>query len=59
MNAMEMCRKLPIAEGFLSGTSTGGDVLEAIRLGKELESDATIVTIRVTNESEIRKTPQG
>ncbi|MEP2715275.1 cysteine synthase family protein [Pseudophaeobacter sp.] len=43
--AIAMCRKLAASEGIFGGTSTGGNVATAIKLGMKLGRDATIVTI--------------
>lgn len=43
--AIAMCRKLAASEGIFGGTSTGGNVATAIRIGMKLGPDATIVTI--------------
>ncbi len=43
--AMEMCRTLAAKEGIFAGTSTGGNVVDAIRLGMELGPDKTVVTL--------------
>ncbi|MCG8494097.1 MAG: cysteine synthase family protein [Sneathiellales bacterium] len=43
--AMNMCRELAAREGIFAGTSTGGNVVDAIRIGMELGSGKTVVTI--------------
>ena len=43
--AMEMCRTLAAKEGIFAGTSTGGNIVDAIRLGMDLGPDNTVVTI--------------
>lgn len=43
--AMAMARRLAREEGVLAGTSTGGNVLVAIREGQRLGPDSTVVTI--------------
>lgn len=44
-DAIATCRKLAALEGIFGGTSSGGNVATAIRLGMKLGPDATIVTI--------------
>ncbi len=43
--AMNMARKLAKYEGILAGTSTGGNVTTAIKIGKQLGPSANIVTV--------------
>ena len=43
--AMETARILAKTEGIFSGTSTGGNVATAIKLGQRLGPDATVVTV--------------
>jgi cysteine synthase A len=43
--AMAMAFRLAREEGLFAGTSTGGNVIAALRLAEELGPDATIVTI--------------
>jgi cysteine synthase A len=43
--AMDTARRLAQAEGILAGTSTGGNVATAIKLGQRLGPDATVVTL--------------
>ena len=43
--AMTMARQLAEAEAIFGGTSTGGNLATAIKLGRRLGPDATIVTI--------------
>ncbi len=43
--AMDMARRLAKVEGLFAGTSTGGDVVKAIEIGRRLGPDATVVTI--------------
>ncbi len=44
-DAMGMSRRLAQSEGLLAGTSTGANLLAAIRVGTELGPDATVVTV--------------
>lgn len=43
--AMDMCRRLAAEEGIFAGSSTGGNVVDAIRLGMQLGPDRTVVTV--------------
>jgi cysteine synthase A len=43
--AIETARRLARSEGIFAGTSTGGNVATAIRLGQRLGPKATIVTV--------------
>ena len=43
--AMETARQLARTEAIFAGTSTGGNVATAIKLGRRLGSDATVVTL--------------
>ncbi len=43
--AMDTARKLARSDGLFAGTSTGGNVATAIRIGKKLGPNATVVTI--------------
>ena len=43
--AMETARQLARTEGIFAGTSTGGNVATAIKLGRRLGPDATVVTV--------------
>lgn len=42
---MAMCRRLATEEAIFAGTSTGGNVVKAIELGRRLGPGATVVTI--------------
>jgi cysteine synthase A len=42
-----MARRLAREEGLFAGTSSGGNVLAAIRVGQRLGPDATVVTLLV------------
>ncbi len=44
-DAMETARQLARTEGICAGTSTGGNVATAIKLGRRLGPDATVVTV--------------
>ncbi|HYA63880.1 MAG TPA: cysteine synthase family protein [Candidatus Sulfotelmatobacter sp.] len=43
--ALAMALRLAREEGIFAGTSTGGNVIAALRLAEELGTDATIVTV--------------
>src|SRR6266481_5079044 len=43
--ATAMALRLAREEGLFAGTSTGGNVIAALRLAEELEPDATVVTV--------------
>jgi cysteine synthase A len=43
--SMEMARRLAKEEGLFAGTSTGANVVVALKKAKELGSDATVVTV--------------
>ncbi|HVT60126.1 MAG TPA: pyridoxal-phosphate dependent enzyme [Thermoanaerobaculia bacterium] len=43
--AVAMARRLAREEGLFAGTSTGGNVIAALRLAEQLGPDATIVTV--------------
>jgi len=45
--AEEMARRLAREEGLLAGTSSGGNVVAALRLAEELGPQATVVTLLV------------
>ena len=40
-----MCRELAAKEGILAGTSSGMNVVAAIKLAKELGAGETVVTV--------------
>ncbi|MBT5266695.1 MAG: cysteine synthase family protein [Rhodospirillaceae bacterium] len=44
-DAMEMARRLAREEGMFAGTSTGGNVVAALRVAERLGPDATVVTV--------------
>ena len=46
-DAKEMARRLAREEGLFAGTSSGANVLAAIRMGQELGPKATVVTLMV------------
>ncbi len=46
-DAKEMARRLAREEGLFAGTSSGANVLAALRVGQELGPDARIVTLMV------------
>ena len=43
--AIAMCRRLAAEEAIFAGTSTGGNIVKSIELGRKLGRDATVVTI--------------
>jgi cysteine synthase A len=43
--ATAMALRLAREEGLFAGTSTGGNVIAALRLGEQLGPDATVVTV--------------
>lgn len=43
--AAAMARRLAREEGLFAGTSTGGNVIAALRLAEQLGPDATVVTV--------------
>ena len=43
--AMEMALRLAREEGIFAGTSTGGNVVAALRVAEQMESKATVVTV--------------
>jgi cysteine synthase A len=45
--AQEMCRRLAREEGIFAGTSSGLNVLAALRVAEKLGSDATVATLMV------------
>lgn len=45
--AMAMSRRLAREEGIFAGTSSGGNVVAALRVAKELGPDAVVVTVMV------------
>lgn len=45
--AMEMCRRLAREEGIFAGTSSGLNVIAALRVAQRLGPDATVATIMV------------
>lgn len=45
--AMAMSRRLAREEGVFAGTSSGGNVVAALRIAEELGPDATVVTVMV------------
>jgi cysteine synthase A len=45
--ATAMALRLAREEGLLAGTSTGGNVIAALRLAERLEPDSTVVTVMV------------
>jgi cysteine synthase len=45
--AMAMARRLAAEEGLFAGTSTGANVVAALRVAERLGADATVVTIAV------------
>ena len=45
--AIQMCRRLAREEGIFAGTSSGLNVVAALRIAERLGSDATVVTLMV------------
>jgi cysteine synthase len=45
--AMSMCRRLAREEGILAGTSSGLNVIAALRVARKLGPDATVATIMI------------
>ncbi|MFJ6078533.1 PLP-dependent cysteine synthase family protein [Pseudarthrobacter sp. NPDC092419] len=45
--AMAMSRRLALEEGIFAGTSSGGNVVAALRIAKDLGPEATVVTVMV------------
>ena len=45
--AMSMCRRLAREEGIFAGTSSGLNVIAALRVAKQLGPDATVATIMI------------
>ncbi|MFD5276457.1 PLP-dependent cysteine synthase family protein [Pseudarthrobacter sp. NPDC058362] len=45
--AMAMSRRLALEEGIFAGTSSGGNVVAALRIAKGLGPEATVVTVMV------------
>lgn len=45
--AKEMCRRLAREEGIFAGTSSGLNVLAALRVAEKLGSEATVATLMV------------
>ena len=43
--AVQMCRRLAREEGILAGTSSGLNVVAALRVAERLGSDATVATV--------------
>jgi cysteine synthase A len=46
-DAMAMARRLAMEEGLFAGTSTGANVIAALRMAEALPSDAVVVTLAV------------
>ena len=46
-DAQQMARRLAREEGIFAGTSTGANVVAALKVAEQLPSDATVVTIAV------------
>ena len=44
-DAVAMTKRLALEEGIFAGTSTGGNVVAALRVAEQLDSNSTIVTI--------------
>lgn len=46
-DAVAMSRRLALEEGIFAGTSSGGNVVAALRVAEQLGPDATVVTVMV------------
>ena len=46
-DAQEMARRLAREEGLFAGTSTGANVIAALRIAEQLEASSTVVTVAV------------
>ncbi len=55
--AMDMCRQLAAKEGIFAGTSTGGNVVDAIRLAQKLGPGKTVVTLMCDSGVKYLSTP--
>ena len=58
-DATAMALRLAREEGLFAGTSTGANVIAALRLAEELGGDATIVTIMCDTGMKYLKTFRG
>ncbi|MFN2623719.1 MAG: PLP-dependent cysteine synthase family protein [Chthoniobacterales bacterium] len=58
-DATAMALRLAREEGLFAGTSTGGNVIAALRLAEQLGQDATIVTVMCDTGMKYLKTYQG
>ena len=56
-DAMAMARRLAREEGIFAGTSTGGNVLKAMEIGRDLGPEATVVTIIADSGIKYTSTP--
>jgi cysteine synthase A len=56
-DAMAMARRMAWEEGIFAGTSTGANVVAALRLAKTMAPDQTIVTIAVDSGMKYLSTP--
>jgi cysteine synthase len=56
-DAEAMARRLAKEEGLFAGTSSGANVLAAIRVGQQLGSDATVATLLVDSGLKYLSTP--
>ncbi len=57
-DAMIMARRLAKEEGLFAGTSTGANLIAALKKAKELGPNATVVTIMVDSGMKYLSTPQ-
>jgi len=58
-DAIAMALRLAREEGLFAGTSTGGNVLAALRLAEQLDSSSTIVTVMCDTGMKYLKTYRG
>lgn len=56
-DAMRMARRLARVEGLCAGTSTGANVVAALRVGERLGADATVVTVMCDSGVKYLSTP--
>lgn len=55
--AQEMARRLAREEGLFAGTSTGANVIAALRVAEQLDASATVVTLAVDSGLRYLSTP--
>ena len=54
-DAKDMARRLAREEALFAGTSSGANVVAAIRVAEQLGPDATVVTLMVDNQKQMRE----